>query len=147
MHGPSCWRRSPVVTVLSDARLRRLWLVVGWIGVGLTIYLSLTPHVPDLGVEQGDKLEHLLAYGTLMLWFAQLYSSLGRRRAVAGLLAALGIVLELAQAQTGWREFSYADMTANAAGVCLGWWLAPPRVPSLLGAAEDALRRFGLMKR
>lgn len=57
--------------MLNDTRLRALWLGAGWLGVALTIFLSLTPHVPDIGVEQGDKFEHLLAYGTLMLWFAQ----------------------------------------------------------------------------
>jgi VanZ family protein len=133
--------------VLNDARLRTLWLVVGWFGVGLTIYLSLTPHVPDFGVEHGDKLEHLLAYGTLMLWFAQHYSNPPQRRLAAGLLVALGVGLEFAQGLTGWREFSYADMTANAAGVCLGWLLAPPRLPSLLGVAEAGLSRIGVMQR
>jgi VanZ family protein len=133
--------------VLSNARLRTLWLVVAWLGVGLTIYLSLTPHVPDIGVEQGDKLEHLFAYGTLMLWFAQLYSNSGQRCVVAALLAALGVGLEFAQGLTGWREFSYADMAANAAGVCLGWLLAPPRLPSLIGVAGAVLLRIGVMER
>jgi VanZ family protein len=133
--------------VLSAARLRALWLALGWFGVALTIYLSLTPDAPDIGVEQGDKLGHLLAYGTLMLWFAQLSAHPRRRRATAGLLVALGVTLELAQGQTGWREFSYADMAANTAGVCLGWLLAPPRLPSLLGVAEAMLSRIGVMQR
>jgi hypothetical protein len=38
-------------------------------------------------------------------------------------------------------------MTANAAGVCLGWLLAPPRLPSLLGVAEAGLSRIGVMQR
>jgi VanZ family protein len=133
--------------VLNAARLRALWLALGWFGVALTIYLSLTPDVPDIGVEQGDKLGHLLAYGTLMLWFAQLSSRPRQRRVTAGLLVALGVTLELAQGQTGWREFSYADMAANTAGVCLGWLLAPPRLPSLLGVAEAMLSRIGVMQR
>ena len=133
--------------MLNDARLRTLWLTVGWFGVGLTIYLSLTPYAPDIGVEQGDKMAHLFAYGTLMLWFAQLYANRGQRRMVAALLAALGVMLEFVQGQTGWREFSYVDMIADAAGVCLGWLLAPPRLPSLIGFAEAVLLRIGVMQR
>jgi VanZ family protein len=133
--------------MLNEARLRALWLAVGWFGVVLTTYLSLIPRVPDFGVDHGDKLEHLLAYGTLMLWFAQLSADPARRRITAALLVALGIGLEFAQGQTGWREFSYADMAANTAGVCLGWLVAPPRLPNLLAAAEAVLLRIGVMQR
>ena len=43
---------------------------------------------------------------------------------VAALLIVLGIALEYLQRMTGYREFSYADMLANGAGVLFGWALA-----------------------
>jgi VanZ family protein len=133
--------------MLNEARLHRLWLTVGWIGVGLVIYFSLAQHAPTLDIEQGDKLQHLLAYSVLMLWFAQILLAAPRRWIAAGLLVGLGVALELAQEQTGWRTFSYSDMAANAAGVGVGWLLAPPRLPSLFGLARGVMLRLGIMQR
>jgi VanZ family protein len=122
--------------------LRHAWLIVGWCGVIGVIVLSLIPNPPDLvPVEQGDKVEHIVAYGMLMFWFAQVYAALRTRAVIAGLLIALGIALEYVQGWTGWREFSYADMTADAAGVALGWLIAAPRTPNLLGFAGSLLAR------
>ena len=65
--------------------LRRTWLFIGWLGIAAVNYLSLTPNTPKLDLEYGDKLQHLAAYGSLMLWFAQLRrgpppTALGRHR-------------------------------------------------------------------
>jgi hypothetical protein len=113
--------------------LRRLWLAIGWAGVAGVIVLSLIPSPPEvLGVEHEDKLGHLAAYALLMWWFAQdVIAARGRARAAAALIA-LGAALEFLQGWEGSRAFSTADMAANAAGVALGWLLAPPRLPNLL---------------
>jgi len=116
--------------------LRIPWLAVGWIGVAVVIYLSLAPAPPQIDLEQGDKLQHLIAYGSLMLWFAQVRTGAAERRATALLLLALGIGLELAQGLTGYREMSVADAAANAAGVALGWLAAPPRSPNAFAWAS-----------
>ncbi len=121
-------------------RLRRMWLVIGWLLVALVVYLSLTPRPLDIPVEEGDKLGHLLAYGTLMLWFAYLYCGTGRWRAALG-FAALGVVLEFLQEATGYRTFDVWDMVADAAGVLCGLALAPPRMPHLLYRVETVLLR------
>ena len=64
------------MTLHRDA-VRRAWLAVGWFGVGLVVFLSLTPTPPevDLGAYT-DKWEHLTAYALLMWWFCQLQTSL-----------------------------------------------------------------------
>lgn len=122
--------------------LRQTWLIVGWGGVAGIIVLSLIPSPPELiPVEQGDKAEHVLAYGILMFWFAQIYLRQPARVIAAALLVALGVGLEYAQGWTGWREFSYADMAADALGVALGWLLAPPRTRNLLTLARSLLLR------
>ena len=126
----------------SSNGLRQAWLVVGWCGVAGVIALSLIPNPPDLvPVEQGDKVEHIVAYGMLMFWFAQVYAARGTRAVIAGLLVALGVALEYVQGWTGWREFSYADMAADATGVAFGWMMATPRTPNLLGFAGSLLAR------
>lgn len=88
------------------------------------IWLSLTPHPPEPVSFAGvDKLEHLAAYGCLMLWFSVAYR--GRARwIVAGWLIVLGVALEILQGWGGIRYFEYADMAANSSGVLLSGWLA-----------------------
>jgi VanZ family protein len=123
-------------------RLRQAWLIVGWFGVVVVIVMSLIPNPPDfVPIEQGDKIEHIVAYGSLMFWFAQVYGALRTRAIVAALLIALGIAIEYVQGWTGWRDFSYADMAADAVGAVLGWLIATPRTPNLLGFARSLLAR------
>ena len=105
---------------------------MGWLLVLFVIYLSLTPSPVQLGVEQGDKFGHVLAYATLMSWFANLYEIPARRRLCAIGFVALSVALEFVQGWTGYRTFDVADMAANAVGVVMGWTLAPPRIPNYL---------------
>jgi hypothetical protein len=116
-------------------RLKKLWIAIGIGFVGLVAYLSLIPDPPDLGVSGSLKLGHLLAYGWLMLWFAQIYRTPRRRWWLAAAFCALGIVLEYLQGMTDYRGFEYSDMLINAAGVALG--LALARTP-----LQNGLRTF-----
>ena len=120
--------------------LRRAWIGIGWAGIGAVVVLSLIPSPPQLlPVEAGDKAEHMLAYGSLMFWFAQVYVQRSRRLTTAGLLAALGVTIEFVQRDTGYRTFEYADMAADCAGILVGWLLAPPRLPNLYAWSEQFL--------
>jgi len=105
-------------------RWRGLGLAFGWVLVAAIVWLSLTPSPPKLEFEQSDKLGHLAAYGTLMFWFCQLYARRAPRLAYAVAFVAMGITLEFAQGETGYRSFELADMGANTLGVLLGWGLA-----------------------
>lgn len=99
-----------------------LWLglwVFGWV---LCVVLSLG-HPTSLGVDvpEGDKIEHLLAYGLLAAWAAWLFPS--RRGLVVAALAlvALGIAMEFAQgAFTTDRMMDWRDAVADAIGVVAG---------------------------
>ena len=104
--------------------LRRFWSGIGWFGVALLIYLSLAPKPPTIDMAFGDKIGHLLAYGTLMFWWAQHFGTTRKRFELAAALIALGIAIEFVQGWTGWRAFEYADMVADAAGVLLGGVIA-----------------------
>jgi VanZ family protein len=123
--------------------MRRLWLVLGWSLVLFVIYLSLTPEPVQVSVDHGDKYGHIFAYAMLMSWFANLYALSGRRMQFAAGFVALGIALEFVQGWTGYRSFEVADMAADAAGVGIGWLLAPPRLPNYLQGVE---RLFIAMK-
>ena len=100
-------------------RYYRFWLALGWLAVGVVVYLSLTPHPIDISISSGDKMGHFLAYSLLMGWFVQLYQSRSLLIVHAILLIATGVVLEFLQSYTG-RYFEYADMMANTSGVVLG---------------------------
>ena len=105
---------------------RKLSVAAGWALAALIVWLSLTPSLPevDLGVEESDKLEHIFAYAPLMFWFCLLYARNGTRLAYAALWIAMGVALEFAQGETGYRNFEVFDMFANTLGVLIGWALA-----------------------
>ena len=125
-------------------RVRWFWLLLGWLLVLFVVYLSLTPdpvQLPMAAAWDADKFGHSLAYAALMSWFANLYEVPTRRIQFAVGFVALGVGLEFAQRWTGYRSFEVADMAASAAGVAVGWVLAPPRIPNYLHLAEAPFRR------
>jgi len=103
---------------------RRAALAIGWALVAAIIVLSLMHSPPKIDVEQGDKLGHFVAYGSLMFWFAQLYAGRRSRLAYALGFIAMGVLLEFVQGAVGYRQFELMDMFANAVGVLLGWGAA-----------------------
>jgi VanZ family protein len=122
-------------------RFRNLWLAIGYALVAIIIFLSLTPSPPKLDIEQGDKLGHFLAYGTLMFWFCQIYATRSSRIAHALAFAAMGVALEFAQGMTDYRTFELLDMLANATGVALGWIAAQALRINVLSMIESGFPR------
>lgn len=116
--------------------LRAAWLLIGWAMVATVVWLSLTPAPPKVDFEQGDKLGHLMGYGALMFWFSQLYRAPARVFYALG-FAAMGIGLEFAQGQLGYRTYEVFDMYANSLGVLLGWALALMLPRALPGAQTE----------
>jgi VanZ family protein len=132
--------RAEELTVLN---FRRTWLTGGWLLVGLVIYLSLTPHPPEpLSFPGADKLEHAVAYGSLALWFCQIYLSARSRTIMLALLIGLGIALEFVQGWTGYRDFEVWDMVADSVGVLFGLLLALTPLGRLFVLIEAALRQI-----
>jgi VanZ family protein len=103
---------------------RKLCVAAGWALAAIIIWLSLTPTPPKIDIEEGDKLGHFAAYGLLMLWFCLLYARRASRIAYALLWIGMGIGLEFAQGQLGYRTYEVYDMYANTLGVLIGWALA-----------------------
>lgn len=102
------------------------WLVLGWLLVIGVCVGSLLPAQALPAIKLSDKLLHAGSYFLLMLWFAGLY----RRKHhpwIAAILLALGIILDVAQANTVTRMFDVRDIAANAAGIIaallLSLWL------------------------
>jgi len=115
-----------------------LWFAVGWGLVALIVYGSLTPSPPQVSVPQGDKLEHMVSYGVLMGWFMQLYARSAHLR-LALLCIGLGVGMEYAQLASGYRDFEYMDMVADATGVALAWLLGATALARVLSGLERHL--------
>jgi len=115
---------------------------MGWAWVVVVIFISLTPNPPEpVRFWNADKLEHALAYGLLMLWFAQIFSRHMSRLLTAGLLILLGVSLEILQSFTGYRFFEVADMIANTTGVLLGWVWSRTGAGRIYAALEARLNQ------
>ena len=101
--------------------MRLLYVAAGWLLAAIIVWLSLTPAPPRIDFEQGDKLGHFLAYGSLMFWFCLLYAHRASRIAYGLLWIGMGVGLEFIQGQLGYRTYEVFDMYANTLGVLIGW--------------------------
>lgn len=117
---------------MSTEQPRLLWHVLGWLMVAFIIVGSLVPPPTELDMIHYDKANHLLTYTLLMGWFAQLISV--RKLQFAYMLGffAMGMSLELLQAQTSYRSFELADMVANGVGIFIGWIISVTMMPGWL---------------
>ena len=102
-------------------RYQKIWLATGYALVMLVIYLSVTSHPPDPGIEMPnfDKVAHTLAYFAMMGWFAQIYHLKKQRLIYALFFIALGVALEFVQSFDPARMAEFADMVANTSGVLI----------------------------
>jgi VanZ family protein len=124
---------------MTPLRFLKVWLGIGVALVALVAFLSLSPNPLDAGRFHEVKLGHVIAYATLMLWFAQIFRSTQGRIAVGLSLALLGVVLEYLQGATGYRTFAYSDMRDNTLGVIAGLTLAYVGLGGMLGRLDGWL--------
>ena len=122
-----------VSTTLKPLRRAGFWLGLWCAAVLVVIVVCLIPP-PELNLPQnGDKVEHLLAYFILSASAVQLF---GSRRAlcwVAAGLVAMGVGIEWAQgALTTTRMADPMDAVANASGVLIGMLTALTPLRDLL---------------
>jgi VanZ family protein len=111
--------------MLLALRHPRLWLVLGWLLIAGAFVASLVPQheLPKLG-GLNDKIEHIVGYAVLALWFAGIYPRTRYPAIGVGLLV-MGIVIEGLQGgmHLG-RQADLRDVYANAIGIVCGLTLA-----------------------
>ena len=114
--------------------IHRVWWVLGWLGIVITLVVSLMPSPFNESGAQTDKIVHLGGYGVLMFWWAQLIIQRRWRLAIAVVL--FGILIEWLQGFTPDRQTDVFDVLANSSGVLLGWLVArlSPNLPQRIGA-------------
>ncbi len=99
------------------------WWLAGGLGLlAYVLYGTLAPPA-NIATVVNDKLAHFLAFAVLMAWFCGVF----RPRwfpLVALLLAALGVGIELLQAQLTYRSAELADALFDFGGIGVAWLLA-----------------------
>jgi VanZ family protein len=121
----------------------RLWHTLGWLLVVLVVFLSLTPKAPVLlEVPGSDKVNHVVAYLVMMLWFSQLQREPRRQFWIGAGLVALGVLLEVVQGLLVYRSADVLDGLANACGVIAGRCLVETRLGSSLAFLDGQLDRL-----
>jgi glycopeptide antibiotics resistance protein len=132
---------------LKDFKFSRLWLTAGWLLILLVVFFSLSPKPPEvIEFEQGDKFGRLVAYLSLMLWFANIYPGRKQRISLSLAFFAMGAILEFLQGLSGYRTFQYSDIVANSMGILFGWLLAKTWSGTFLAKLDKLLQRVSLNK-
>lgn len=111
--------------MLLALRHPRLWLVSGWILIVLAVIASIVPahELPTIG-GVSDKLEHVVGYLVLAVWFAGIYPK-SRYPMIGVALLVMGIVIEgLQGAMKVGRQADLRDVYANSVGIVCGLTLA-----------------------
>ncbi len=123
-------------------RYATLWRGVGWLMLlAITIAMAMPAPSLDIELENADKWVHVLAFGVLGGWAAQLYPP-SPALALRGLgLLAFAAATELMQAIIPWRSADWGDLTADAIGVALGLMLTFGPAGRALLRTEQLLRR------
>jgi VanZ family protein len=105
---------------MSTLRYSRVWYAIG---MGLTLLVIIAGLLPPRDLPHlriSDKLQHLIAYLALALWFGGLLAP-RRYLQLALALLALGGGIEIAQGLMGLgREADWYDFYADALGAALG---------------------------
>jgi len=99
-----------------------LWLGIWIFGWLLCVVLSMiTPPDVSLGVDNGDKIGHFLAYSSLSAWAVMIFQNKKNWWKSALALIFLGIAMEFSQGYlTSNRMMDWHDAVANTLGVGLG---------------------------
>ncbi len=119
-----------------------LWRRIHWLML-LTVAAAMVLPAPqvDLDVTYADKWVHVLTFGVLGGWAAQLYppSPALARQGLA--LFLFGVATEAVQLAIPWRSGDAADLLANTAGLAAGLSLAFTPLGRALQTLEGWLSR------
>ena len=107
-----------------------------FVSIAAILYLATTSNSYPIPAAHNDKINHLIAFLELTLVTRLAWPRLSVLWYAPALLV-FGLILEVVQANLPYRDFSLADLTADAVGIGLG--LLP--WPGLRLAQETDLRK------
>lgn len=125
---------------MNSARLpqQQLFLIFGFLLLAAVVYLSLSTTVLELPGDTDGHLAHVGAYALMMFWFTRVYRGARSVLFIGAGLMALGILIELLQGYSGYRNFQRADILANALGIAFGWIAGRPLAMRRFSEARQA---------
>ncbi|MDX1598872.1 MAG: VanZ family protein [Marinobacter sp.] len=99
---------------------RPLWQLALFISVIAILYLATTSTPYPMPSSPNDKVNHLIAFTELAILARLGWPRISAIWLVAPALVLFGLAIEVIQSQLPYREFSLADLAADAAGVAIG---------------------------
>ena len=100
-----------------ELRLAKFWFLLAYLFLLVLGILSLIP-APDIGGS--DKIAHFAAYALVSAWFSLLVEQRKSLWLITFGLIGYGLLLELLQSLTSYRQGDLADAIANSLGVIVG---------------------------
>lgn len=110
-------RIQPIIVFILT--MQRLWQATLLISIAAILFLATTSNTYPIPSAPNDKINHLLAFLELTLVTRLAWPRLSFLWYAPGLLA-FGLILEIVQANLPYRDFSLADLAADAVGIGLG---------------------------
>ena len=93
--------------------MQRFAVILFWSAAAFALIMAGLPHAPELSVESGDKILHMIAFAVLALLGALAYPALSLM-ALLLCLSAFGILIELIQLIPALnRTADWRDLAAN----------------------------------
>jgi hypothetical protein len=119
----------------------RGWLVLGVLlalGVLGAALLPFARHLSRLAlaIPNGDKLLHVIAFSTLMLWWGNVYRAWRSRWAIAAWCLLFGFLIECAQWPISPEDADPFDLLADAVGIALALALLRTPLGQVLARGE-----------
>ena len=114
-----------------------LWQAIGWLFVALIVYGSLTPTPIQIPMHEGDKLGHM--FSCCVSWAGSCSYITARRTSESLCCAWLWACSWNSQLASGYRDFEYLDMAADAVGVFIAWALGGTALARLLARLEQRM--------
>jgi VanZ family protein len=113
--------KTAVAAWLFDTRHRVHWQALLLVMLVVTCWFAFSPQPPGLKFKDADKVQHLLAFGSLT-WVTGLSMAPGLRQTVWAVVWMLlfGIFIELVQSQLPTRTADVMDVVADSVGIALG---------------------------
>ncbi|MDP4547627.1 MAG: VanZ family protein [Marinobacter sp.] len=97
----------------------RLWQAVLFLSLAAILYLATTSQSYPIPSSDNDKINHFIAFAELTIVTRLAWPRLAFYWYVPALLG-FGFVLEAIQATLPYRDFSLADVLADALGIAIG---------------------------